>query len=102
MEKIEIKDEVNNIKLPENFFKRIVEFENIHQKNKLIGGFNDIKVIEELAKLYKTAVEFFCSKNKEKENYFFEKLQDLLSNDKVIKLMDDNYKNTDIEINRHA
>lgn len=89
----------NNKKLPENFHKNIVELENKHQKNTLIGGFNDIKVIEDLAKLYKIGVEYYNNKSKINENYFYEKLQKLLSNEKVIKLMDEN-NNKDFDIKR--
>jgi len=97
MEKIKSIDNNNNKKITENFFKKIVELENIHQKNKLIGGFNDKKVIEDLATLYKNCVEYYHNKSKEKENYFYDKLQILLSNEKVIKLMSDSNEEIDIK-----
>lgn len=76
--------------LPDDFYEKMVELENAHQKNKYFGGFSDIKVIEELTLLYKQGVEYFCVFDKEKENYFYEKMQNLLSNEKVIKIMEDN------------
>jgi len=79
-----------NENLPENFYEKIVELENLHYRNKFFKGFPDVNVIEELASIYKLAVEHFCQIDKEKEIYFYEKMQNLLSNDKIIKLIDDN------------
>jgi len=95
MEKIKFIDEYYYQKenLPENFFEKIVELENMHYRNKFFKGFTDLTVIEELASTYKQAVEHFCQIDKEKENYFYEKMQNLLSNDKVIKLMDNSNDN---------
>jgi hypothetical protein len=95
MEEIKLTKACNYKNIHENFFKRLVEVENLHQKNKLIGGFNDKNVIEELASIYKSAVEYYHEISKEKENYFNEKLNNLLSNEKIIKLMEE----TNQEIN---
>jgi hypothetical protein len=92
MEEIKLTNTVNHENIPKNFFRKLVEVENLHQKNKLIGGFNDKKNIEELASLYKLAVEYYHDISTEKENYFHEKLNKLLSNEKVIKLMNENNK----------
>jgi len=74
--------------LPDDFYEKIVELENLHYRNKFFKGFTDVNIIEELASTYKMGVEHFCQIDKEKENYFYEKMQNLLSNDKIIKLMD--------------
>lgn len=76
--------------LPDDFYEKIVELENIHFRNKFFKGCVDAVTIEDLASLYKLGVEHFCSKDKEKENYFYEKMQSLLSNDKIIQIIDDN------------
>lgn len=90
MEQINFVDDFFYKKLPEEYFEMLVEFENVYQKNKFIKGVEDLEIIEELAFLYKQGVEFYCNCDKEMEKYFSDKLKFLLSNDKVIKLLEEN------------
>lgn len=52
--------------LPEDFYEKIVELENLHYRNKFFKGSPDLDVIEDLASIYKVynmfQINFFIKK----------------------------------------
>lgn len=70
--------------LPKEFFEKIIDLEN------MIIRENEIIIIENLARLYKLAVEFYSGYNKQKEEDFLYRLQLLFTNRDILNILDEN------------
>lgn len=65
--------------LPKDFFEKVMDLENSLLVN------IDVQVVETLASMYQKAVQFYSSRNRQKELDYLYRLKVLLSNEDIMK-----------------